>query len=467
MTTIKVLTDSQLEQMKNAVETILSDVGVRVEDDGLRRLYRSRGAGVDDVSGGVKLPPKLIWELLSTVPASFVLRDMLGEETLVGGGEAAAVGLVLAPIVADSETGEARPPRLSDVTAHTKINLRLPRITATQLPEQEVSDVSGPRSAYRAMEEYLSLNHRPMVLDCSSDECFSMWKELAPIVAPGGRVRDSGLFMARTVLSSPLVFTRQNAEISRWAAEHRLPLSVASCPASVAAPCGFAATLARSCAESLFSVCTSQLLSSGTPVLMDAGMPAGKSGPLYDSWDRLKWVTAAAALGRLFGLPVQSHCGGSPVLCHDIQQGGQSLLSVLFSVLSGASCLSGIGSVLRGTGMSPVSLVYQHEWLRYSGHVRRGIGVEALGRSVLSIAENSPSDNFLCDELTLENLRSDVFFQEGLFDYSGNITECRPMLEKVREEAAALTDGYESQVPGKVREELERYFSGLYGGLGQ
>ena len=35
-------------------------------------------------------------------------------------------------------------------------------------------------------------------------------------------------------------------------------------------------------------------------------------------------------------------------------------------------------------------------------------GEEALSRSVESIAENSPGGNFLCDELTLENLRSDV-----------------------------------------------------------
>ena len=60
----KVLSDSQIEQIRDASEEVLETVGVKVEHDEALGLLRRAGASVDETSGTVRMPRDLLRELI-------------------------------------------------------------------------------------------------------------------------------------------------------------------------------------------------------------------------------------------------------------------------------------------------------------------------------------------------------------------------------------------------------------------
>ena len=82
---IEVLDEEQIEKIKRLTEEMIENVGFRVEHGGLLKIAAKAGADVDETSQVVKIPVKLLRELLSTVPQSYIARGIDGKEYDIGG----------------------------------------------------------------------------------------------------------------------------------------------------------------------------------------------------------------------------------------------------------------------------------------------------------------------------------------------------------------------------------------------
>jgi hypothetical protein len=79
---------------------------------------------------------------------------------------------------------------------------------------------------------------------------------------------------------------------------------------------------------------------------------------------------------------------------------------------------------------------------------------------------NGPCGHFLDDDLTLQLLRSDEFFNDEIFDLSGGQGRSESLLDRAHEHVEELVAGYESPVPHDIQENLRRYFHDLGTGQG-
>ena len=93
------------------------------------------------------------------------------------------------------------------------------------------------------------------------------------------------------------------------------------------------------------------------------------------------------------------------------------------------------------------------------------LGVCFSDPSVETIGRVGPGGHYLTDELTLELLRSDEFFDNEVFDYSGTCGPYPSMLERAHEKAEAIVADFESPVSGNVQEALRRFFHDEYARL--
>ena len=155
MELIKVLSEGEIEQIRDRTEEVLETVGLRVEHPGLRRQCREAGVAVDEPAERVRFPRPLLRELLASVPSSYVRRSPGGKEEVVGGGEQYAHAIVTDPWIVDYETQKPRRPCLDDVRRHTVIAQKLAQISTISLMDFPVTDVPEPISSLRAFEEHV------------------------------------------------------------------------------------------------------------------------------------------------------------------------------------------------------------------------------------------------------------------------------------------------------------------------
>ena len=107
-------------------------------------------------------------------------------------------------------------------------------------------------------------------------------------------------------------------------------------------------------------------------------------------------------------------------------------------------------------------MVIQVAWLKAAEFLGRGMRAGTLDLAVESIKRNGPGGHYLADDLTLRLLRSDEFFSDDLFDHSGSYGPHPSLLERAHQKVEELVADFESPVPGRVQEDLRRYFHDQY-----
>ncbi|MCD4696836.1 MAG: trimethylamine methyltransferase family protein, partial [Bacteroidales bacterium] len=84
--------------------------------------------------------------------------------------------------------------------------------------------------------------------------------------------------------------------------------------------------------------------------------------------------------------------------------------------------------------------------------------------AVENILRTGPGGHYMTDDMTMNLLRSDEFFNSDLFDY-GDLHEGQPsMLGRAHQKAGEMVAGFESPHSGEVQEELRHFFRDEYGG---
>ena len=459
-----VLADSQIEELRQTALAFIEDHGFAVHDDKLLAQARERGAAVDEVQGRVRVPRKLVAELLSTLPCHYTVGNILGETWEVGGGRQHGVAIVTDPWIVDYATQSPRRPGLEDVRRHTIIAQKLDDVRGVSLMDFPVTDHPGPHSSLRALETHL-LNHaRHYHLMAASLESFEHWVELMGLMAPAGDI--GPLVTSAVALGSPLVLNAANCTLLRRSIDCGFAIQPTICPmAGSTSPYSLAGTLLQAHIEVLMIALMSQLRRPGHPVIYATGLSVTdlqNGADLYYTIDKVLWKNAAVQLARAERMPGWAECGGAMTHRCDVQTGAEGMLFMLAAHASGADILSGFGSYQNAMGMSAEMMVIQASWLRAARHLTRGIRTDELRLAAPNLRQAGPGGQLLDDDLTLALMRSDEIFGDRNFDLTGGHGPSRAMLERAHDHVEQLVSGYESPVPHRVRERLQRHFHQLY-----
>jgi trimethylamine---corrinoid protein Co-methyltransferase len=458
-----VLSEAQLDRIHGAALQYIARQGFVVQHQGLLARARSRGASVSEADGRVRVSRELYSELMAAVPAHYTIRNMLGETWEIGGARQLGNAIVTDPWIIDYATGQPRRPCLEDLRRHTLIAEQLDPVAAISRMDFPVTDEPGPTSSLRALETHL-LNHtRHYMVMAASQESFDQWLDLAPILSRGGDV--SRLFSSGIAVGSPMVLNELNGDLLTRTVEMDFAVVPTVCPmAGSTSPYSLAGTLLQSHIEVLMVTLLTQMLRPGHPVQYVSGLSVTdmrNGADLYYTMDKVLWKTAAVQLGLALNMPVGAECGGTLTHRCDPQCGAEGMLFMLAAHASGAHLLSGFGSCHNAIGMSAEMMVIQQAYLRAARHLARGIRTDDPFMGLASLERVGSGGQFLDDDLTVQLLRSDEFFQDDVFDLGGDQGDGRGILERAHERVEQMLSGYTPRVPGDVQEGLRRYFHDL------
>ena len=466
--TLKVLSDADIEKIHEQTLELFETVGVKVgHEEALGKLSQA-GAKVNEASGIVKFPKKLVQELLDLAPSMVVETGLNGKRLDVGGDSCHYLSLITDPFVIDYQGGPRRPV-LEDIRRHTIIGESLDRISLMMRMQFPVSDVPEPDSCYKTMEVFLSHCTKHVEVFPTSEDNLRDWMDALAVIcdAAGLDADTTPLASVAMAVTSPLQIHAPNVEIMKMAMDRSYPILSTVCPmAGTTSPYTVAGTALICNAESLLAVLVTQAFKPGHPIFHTTGpsvtdMNSGHD--LYYKAEKMLLKTASVQMGKFYNLPISGEAGGSLTYLPDVQNGAESLAYLLASHAAGQNIIGGLGSLYNANGMSAEQIIMQCGLVDMAEYLSRGLEVSDHKLGLNSIEQASPAGNFLTDDLTLELLRSDEFFQSPHFDLTGGYEDNAPgMYEKAHETVEQLVCDYTPTVPGKVREAIERFFATKY-----
>lgn len=463
---IQELRENQIEKIKKLTEEVIENIGFKVEHDILIKKAAKAGAIVDEASQIVKIPSKLLRELLKKVPQSYTARGIDGMEYTIGGSSQYIAAIVTDPWIIDYVTKELRHPCLEDVRRNTILTQKNEQVAMVSRMDFPVTDYNDNTSSLRALETHLFNHTKHYSVYVASLESFKQWMEIGGILADGKDLAKSKLMTVAVAVVSPLKLTKFNCQVLLETTARNFTVIPTICPmAGTTSPYSKDTTLLQGNVENIFLAALTQMINPGNPFLYAFGPSVSnmRTGhDLYYTIDKVLWKIATAELAKSYCMPVLVECGGTLSHRYDMQSGAESMLFILTAQNTGGSIIAGLGSCCNANGLSSEMIVIQSEWLKVAKYLSRGINMEYLEEGIKSVKTQGHGGNFLIDDLTTRLLRSDEFFKSRLFDTSGGYEPSQSMLENAHEKVDELTADYKSPVPEKIQENLKRYFYDLY-----
>ncbi len=464
----RVLSEGQIYLLHQKTLDLLEKVGIKVTHSEALYKLKKAGAVVNDAAGLVKFPRKLVGDLLSLAPDSALCTGLNKKKLDIGSRNRYYMSLILDPFINDYEQG-MRLPRLEDVRRHTIIGESLNRISIMMRMQAPVSDVPEPDCYYKTMEVFLSnLTKHVSIYPTSVENCQD-WMDAYEVIADaaGVDVKKTPFLSVAMAVTSPLQIHGINVDIMKLAMERCYPIISTVCNmAGTTSPYSVAGTALVSNVEALLPVLISQVYKPGHPVLYGFGASVTdmRSGhDLYYKAEKMLWKSIACQMGKFYNLPISGETGGSLTHLPDMQNGAESFAYMLTSHLNGQNLFGGVGSMGNANGMSQEQIVMQCGLIDMAEYIAKGVDMSEHKLAFDSIQNIGPGGNFLTEDLTIELLKSDEFFDSPFFDVSGGyIQNAKGMYDIAHEKANELVSNYKCQVPEKIQVAIKDFFRNKY-----
>lgn len=468
--TLRLLEDELRDRIISEAREVVCELGLEIHNGPVLDLLAGHGAKVDKAACNALLTPDLIDRALATVPRSFKLYDVLGNETHDFQGENVyfTPGSTALNIL-DNRSGEMRRPATCDYVQYVKVTNGLRHIASqsTALIPADVDDKIS--DSYRL---YLSLlyGEKPVVTGAFTVEGFEVMKDFQ--VAVRGTVpalRAKPLTIFSVCPTAPLKWsdvTSQNlVDCARW----MIPVELISMPLSgLVAPVTLVGSLVQQTAENLSGVVISQLVNPGHPILY-GGSPA-----VFDvrfgttpmgAIETMMLDCASSEIGKRLGMPTQSYIALSDAKQLDTQAGLEAGMGALMAGLSGINSISGPGMLDFESCLSLEKLVVDNEICRMVHRLLEGIQPREDFPALPLFRELRREKSLLIADHTRRHLREEITFPGPVIDRgnrgrwveAGSLT----LRERAAQEVSRLLEQYTpSRLPEETKLELTRLMKG-------
>ena len=403
----EVLPAPDLDRLREAVFTVLADVGARFPLPRALDVLAAHGAAVDRGHEIARLPRPLVEAALAAAPRDITLcaRDPACDLPLDGrhcylSNDASGVAVV------DLMSGERRPSTLADVADSARFCDALPEVAFYWGPIVAGTDAPvAARALHEAAAVLANTTKHYQAVTCVGERPTRLLVEMAAAVS-GGRdeLRRRPLVSLIACPVDPLGNDAVSLEAGLVCAAAGVPCGFLSLTMGCGtAPATLAGNLVVNAAAVLADLVLLELASPGAPVFF-AGAPSVmdlRTGGYTGGGPEDDLLAAAATqLGRSFGLPVNMGTMATGAKEPGWQAAVDDALSTAASVLAGADMMSGCGLLDGSRTLSYPHLVMETEVYRIVRHLAEGVTVDDETLALDVIDRVGPGGTFLADRHT-------------------------------------------------------------------
>jgi len=413
--TVTFLDDDLIQRIVAEAIDLLCKLGVDLHNEAVLGLLGDHGAKVDLGGQHVVFTKDNIEAALASVPSSFKLFDVLGNQTHdLSGDNVYFTPGTAALHVLDIASGEIRKPVTADYVAHSKVISQLQHI-ASQSTALIPADV--PEKISDSYRLFLSLLYceKPVVTGTFTIESFELMKDLQ-IAVRGSEdsLRAKPLTIFSCCPTSPLSWSDITSQNVVDCASFGIPIELIAMPLTgFMAPVTLVGTLVAHTAETLSGVVISQLAAPGSPVLY-GGAPAifdirYETTP-FGAIETMMIDCAYSEIGMQLGLPTQAYISLSDAKLLDAQAGLETGMGATLAALAGINNISGPGMLDFVSCQSLEKLVLDNEICGMVKRLVEGITPKQDFPALPHFEELLREKHLLIADHTRRYLREELYF---------------------------------------------------------
>jgi len=444
----------------DATYAVLAGTGVRCRSRKGLALFAKAGADVDEASGLVRLPRRLVDEALALAPRTFVLgsRDGATDLDLAAGvtwGTTDGSGTE----VVDRRSGERRPSTKADLAGVTRMQDYLGSI-AFWWPTVGAGDC-GPAAQVHELEAGWTNTTKHLMGMVQGEALARHAVEMAAVIADGRGAAGSPPVLSDLIGTvSPLVLDDSGVGAALVFAEAGIPVCYVTMPTlGTTAPATPAGALVVGAAEIVAAAVLHQLAAPGAPLwgsimstYADPRSAATLTAPLDD---RCRFL--ATEVLHAFGLPALGAFGGTDAVASGTWQDGvEQMVQLLQLPLDSCETSTGIGLHSTYTVFAPEDLILGDDLYHRARTAFLDFPADDEAMALGAIAAVGPGGTFLGHAHTRRHMREAVV-RAITQQIGADGRHYRDPVEVARERAAEILDHYEPEPLGDdAQRELRR-----------
>ena len=453
---LQILSKAQIDRIYQATLECLQRTGVEIRNATARKLLMDAGARADGMR--IRIPPRIIEDILATVPQSFKIwgRDQTHCIQIEAGSRLFGPGPTCTYFI-DPHTGERRKTRREDPAYTARVCQALENIDYV-MSLGLVDDVTPTLAPVYEFAEMITHTLKP-VLAWAFDlnHLKDIYRIALTLADSEAEFRQHPIFGFFSTYQAPLIQTDKDLANCLWATAHGIPvIYLGGGIAGITAPVTGAGLMVIILANALSGLAILQLNQPGAPVCI-GGMPLPMdlrtARPVYGGPEMSLYSAACSEILRSLGVPFMGTAGASEAKLIDQQAAIESTMQVIFASLSGAAMVHDTGVLDCADTGSLEMLVMNDEIIGMTKRVMRGIEVNDDTLMLDLIDEIGSGGEFASAIETARRCRQEIYNsrlmdREPWPDWEQN--GATSMLERVRQRLEAiLTNEQPLQLPQK------------------
>jgi len=411
---LRILSDSQLEQMKSGTLEILKETGVHCPSEKALRIFAEHDANVNFETQIVKIPPHVVLENMSHAPRFYTMGARLPEFDLKLDGKSTylatdgcgveTIDFITRQRRSSCKEDVAKMARVSDYL--TSIGFYWPIVSAQDFPA--TAPLHELEASYNNTVKHVQSE---TIMDAKMAH-YAV--EMARVIAGDERTLHERPPLSLLVCCiSPLGLDRDGMESALTLAEARLPVGFMSMSnVGSTGPATLAGTLVTGDAEIVAAMTLIQMAYPGLPVFhsMMPGIMHPHSGAyLATAWEGTLLYPIGVELAHNWGVPSLAGVFATDGQVPGWQSGGEAASSLLLCALTGAETDSGLGLLESCTLLHPEEVVLDSDIYHRIRIEAAGLDTSPEAQALDVIREVGPRGFFLKNRHTRENMRKRVF----------------------------------------------------------
>jgi trimethylamine--corrinoid protein Co-methyltransferase len=411
---LRILTDTQLEQMKSATLEILQGTGVHCPSEIALKIYAQHGAKVNFETQIVKIPADLVLESLSHAPRFYTMGARSPAHDLKLDGTCTYLATDGCGVETIDFSSRIRRASCKDDVAKmarvcdylTSIGFYWPIVSAQDFPS--TAPLHELEASYNNTLKHVQSE---TIMDAKMAK-YAV--EMARVIA-----RDENTLRHRPPLSllvcciAPLGLDRDGMESALTLAEAGLPVGFMSMSnTGSTGPATLAGTLITGDAEIVAAMCLIQMAYPGAPVFhsMMPGIMHPRTGAyLATAWEGTLLYPIGVELAHNWGVPSLAGVFATDALAPGWQSAGDAASSLLLCALVGADTGSGLGLLKSCTLLYPEEVILDSDIYHRVRIESAGFDTSPEALALDVIKEIGPRGAFLRHRHTRDNMRRRIF----------------------------------------------------------
>jgi len=409
----QILSEDDIKAIHEATLSLMSDFGVRVFGDEAREIYKKAGCGIDETTGLIRFPKKLVNDAIISAPGSYFMcgRDPKHDFEF-GSDEVFYTTFGTGLEIVDVDTGERKRSDSENLGNLARFVDAIPEINAFTTAVASIEAPVHVKDLYEAKAVFCNTT-KHAILDAENGKNANLVIDIAAVIAGGrDKLRERPFLTLCVCPTSPLEITCGASEVIIETAKAGLPVCILSMGlVGGTTPATLAGTLVCNNAEILAGIVLAQLVNPGNPVMYASSttiMDMIYTSSPVGSPEHGMFGAAVAQLGKYYKIPTKVGGTSADSKCMDAQAGHEKTLTGLMPTLAKTGLICGMGMLDTGLAISYEQLLIDAEFVRMFKRAEKGVKVNEDTLALEVIKAVGPAGNYLSMRHTLKHARNEI-----------------------------------------------------------